>query len=179
MKKNVKEAIWNQFCATMDMFGNALDSCPDELWNGHLWKDTSIPPRYSDFWYVAYHTLFFLDLYLTGSVDGFTPPAPFDLNELDPSGVLPGRQYTQKELQAYLEFCREKCQSIITSLTDNQAQKILYFPWSKPGISYLELLLDNMRHVQEHGAQLNMFLGQQAGISAHWVAKASDGKPAV
>jgi hypothetical protein len=26
----------------------------------------------------------------------------------------------------------------------------------------------NLRHVQEHGAQLRLFLGQQAGINARW-----------
>ena len=31
------------------------------------------------------------------------------------------------------------------------------------GIPFAELLLSNMRNVQEHGAQLNMFLSQQTG----------------
>jgi hypothetical protein len=43
------------------------------------------------------------------------------------------------------------------------------FPWMQGRISFAELFLDNMRHVQEYGAQLNMFLGQQAGVSARWV----------
>jgi len=33
-------------------------------------------------------------------------------------------------------------------------------------------MLYNLRHVQEHGAQLRMFLGQQAGKSARWVSRA-------
>jgi hypothetical protein len=179
MKKNIKDALWNQFGATIDMFGDALNACPDELWNAPVWKNANLPAGFSDFWYVAYHTLFFLDLYLTGRVEEFNPPAPFDLNELDPSGLLPERQYTKIELQSYLEFCRKKCHKVITSLTDEKAQQIYFFSWSKPGISYLELLLDNLRHVQEHGAQLSLFLGQQAGVSAHWVAKARDDEPAV
>ena len=50
------------------MLGNAIDACPDELW-----RDKSRDPQ---FWYLAFHTLFYLDLYLFGSVDGFMPPAP-------------------------------------------------------------------------------------------------------
>lgn len=178
MKKNIKDALWNQFGATIDMFANALNTCPDELWCAPMWNDASIPAGFSDFWYVAYHALFFLDLYLTGTVEGFNPPAPFDLNELDPSGLLPVQKYTRKELQSYLEFCRKKCHRLITSLTDEKAQQISDFPWSKQGISYVELLLYNMRHVQEHAAQLNLFLGQRAGISARWVAKVREDEPA-
>jgi hypothetical protein len=31
-----------------------------------------------------------------------------------------------------------------------------------------------MRHVQEHAAQLNMFLGQWTGSAAGWVGSAKD-----
>jgi hypothetical protein len=63
-----KEVIWQQFGAAIDMLENALLACPDELWS-----DRSRQP---EFWYVVYHTLFYLDLYLSGSVEGFTPPRP-------------------------------------------------------------------------------------------------------
>jgi len=39
-------------------------------------------------------------------------------------------------------------------------------------MSFAELLLYNMRHVQEHAAQLNLFLGQERGSAARWVARA-------
>ncbi len=67
-----------------------------------MWNDPAFPPGFSEFWYVAYHCLFWTDLYLSGAVEGFTPPAPFTLDELDPAGVLPDRQYTREELLAYL-----------------------------------------------------------------------------
>ncbi len=39
-------------------------------------------------------------------------------------------------------------------------------------MSFLELLLYNMRHVQEHAAQLNMFLGQNAiDVASDWVSR--------
>lgn len=178
MDEKLKDVLWNQFGASIDMLGEALNACPAELWSAPLWDNAGTPPGFSDFWYIAYHALFFLDLYLTGSVEGFNPPDPFDLNELDPSGLLPGRRYTRKELQSYLAFYREKCQKVVTSLTEEKALHFSYFPWSRQGIGCIELLLYNMRHVQEHAAQLSMFLGQQVGISAHWVVKARDEKPA-
>jgi hypothetical protein len=164
-----KVALLRQFGATIDMLGNALRACPDDLWNSHMWKDPTMPPEFSDFWYVAYHTLFWLDLYLSGGVMGFNPPAPYNLDELDPRGVLPERCYTKEELLTYTVYCRQKCRVTIEQLTDEKAHQICIFTWAKNGISFVELQVDNMRHVQEHGAQLNMFLGQQAGISTGWV----------
>lgn len=164
-----KEVLRQQFGAAIDMLENALLNCPDELWSGRMWNDSTMPPAFSEFWYVAYHTLFWLDFYLSGTVEGFSPPAPFTLDEMDPAGLLPERQYTRDELLSYLHHGREKCRATIEALTDEQARQRYSFPWGE--INFLGLLLDNMRHVQEHGAQLNMFLGQRAGIDARWVAR--------
>jgi hypothetical protein len=163
------EILWRQFGATIDMFGSALRDCPEELWQERMWQDAFQEGAFTKFWYVAYHTLFWLDLYLTGDVEGFNPPEPFTLDELDPAGVLPPRVYTPEELLGYLAYCRQKCQATIGNLTGEQAQRICKFPWGT--LPFAELLLDNLRHVQEHGAQLRMFLGQQAGKSARWIAR--------
>jgi hypothetical protein len=156
-----RTVLWKQFGASIDMLDNALLACPDDLWS-----DRSQEP---EFWYVVYHTLFWLDLYLSGSVEGFAPPAPFTLDELDPAGLLPERPYTKEELRSYLDHCRRKCQATIEALTDEKAGQ-------RSGVSFLdnflELLLYNMRHVQEHGAQLSLILGQKIGWSADWVAQA-------
>ena len=84
--------------------------------------------EFSEFWYIAYHTLFWLDLYLSGSVEGFAPPAPFTLDELDPAGLLPDRRYTRDELLAYLDHDRQKCQTTIETLTDDRARQSLQIP---------------------------------------------------
>lgn len=174
-----KTALWQQFGATIDMLENALLACPGKLWNGQLWNvpsDTSFPPEFAQFWYITYHTLFWLDLYLTGSPEeDFTPPAPFIWCELDPA-ISPGQPYTKEELHAYLIQLRRKCQTTITGLSDEQAHRQVNYPWSegKP-VSFLELQLYNMRHVQEHAAQLNLFLGQN-GVEevSDWVPQAID-----
>ena len=169
-------ALWQQFGATIDMLENVLLACPSTHWNGRLWSDHPdhpLPPESAEFWYITYHTLFWLDLYLTGSLEGFAPPTPFTLDELDPAGVLPERPYTKDELHAYLVNLRKKCQTTIAGLSDEQAHQQVDFPWTlgKP-MSFLELLLYNMRHVQEHAAQLNMFLGQNAiDVSSDWVSR--------
>jgi hypothetical protein len=169
MEPTLPTIIWQQFGAAVDMLEKALRACPDELWKDSLWNDSSMSPEFSAFWYIGYHTLFWVDLYLTGSVEGFSPPAPFNLDELDPAGLLPDRPYTREELLAYLDHDRKKLWATTTALTDEKAARLCHFPWGE--VSFLELLLDNMRHVQEHGAQLNMYLGQKAGSNSRWVGK--------
>jgi hypothetical protein len=167
-----RTALWQQFGATIDMLENALLACPSTHWNGHLWSDHSdhpLPPESAAFWYRTYHTPFWLDLYLTGSLEGFAPPTPFT-----PAGEFPERPYTKDELHAYLVNLRKKCQTTIAELSDEKAHHQVDFPWieGKP-VSFLELLLYNMRHVQEHAAQLNLFLGQHATLGASdWVSRA-------
>jgi hypothetical protein len=144
------------------MLENGLVACPDELWS-----DRSRQPEY---WYVVFHTLFFLDLYLSDSVEGFSPPAPFTLDELDPRGLLPERPYTKEELRTYLEHGRRKCRVTIAALTDERSVESLRFG-SVEG-SRAEMLLYNMRHVQHHAAQLNLLLRQTTGSAPSWVARA-------
>jgi hypothetical protein len=163
-----KTSLFKQFGAAIDMLENALNKCPDELWEKIMWEDDTMPVGSSAFWNIAYHTLFWFDLYLSGTVDGFAPPAPFTLDELEVGKVT--RVFTRTELQNYLAHDRKKCLETISALTDEEAQKVCRFGWGE--LPFVELLLDNMRHVQEHAAQLNMFLGQNNHLASHWVTKA-------
>jgi len=173
-------ALWLQFAAAIDMLENALVACPIPLWNQRLWNtpsDHSLPAEFSEFWYLTYHTLFWLDLYLSGSPEEeFTPPAPFIWMELDPA-VSPERPYTKEELQTYLVATRQKCQATLSALTDERARQAVEYPWAEGRtVTFLELQLYSMRHVQEHAAQLSLFLGQHAvpDEALDWVAQAKD-----
>lgn len=153
--------LWGQFGAAIDMLENAIVECPDDVWG-----DRAARPEY---WYTAYHTLFFLDFYQSDVLDGFAPPAPFTLSEMDPSGVLPDRVYTKDELLAYLAHGREKCRASIAALTDERARSPRVLPWVE--MSAIELYLDNMRHVQHHTAQLNLVLRQRIDSAPRWVSR--------
>ena len=168
--------LWPQFGAAIDMLDNALIACPESLWRQIVWPDPSLPAQGAAFWYVGYHALFWLDLYLSGSAEGFAPPSPFALEELDPAGVLPARPYTREELRTYLAFARQKCHDALASLTDEQARQFVGIPWARgQAFSYLELQLYNMRHVQEHAAQLSLALGQHSiHAEKSWVARAKE-----
>lgn len=154
--------LWRQFSKAIDMLEVALRTCPDELWETQLWADEPdqwVAAGFSQFWYLGYHTLFWLDLYLTGAEEGFMPPAPFDLVEMAANEVLP-RTYGRAELLDYLESCRQRCQTTVMAMSTAQANHVCHFPWGE--VTFAELQLYNLRHVQEHAAHLSMFLGQQS-----------------
>ena len=153
-----RQALWLQFGAAIDMLEAPLRDCPDELW-----ADRS-------FCYVAHHALSLLDLYLSGSLDGFAPPAPFTPEEVDAGE--PARPYTKDELLTYLDYCRRKCRATIEGLTEESAARPCAFPWSELRMTFAELLLKNLRHVQEHAAQLSLVRGERTAWSGNWVDRA-------
>lgn len=166
MDTSLRTLVWQQFGAAIDTLGDAIRLCPDELWTAVLWKDPD-DVAYGEFWFVAYHTLYWLDLYLTGASEGFKPPTPF---VHDP---LPGKPYTKDQVLAYFDECRRKCRSTLEGLTDETANRRCTFNWIEA--SFLEMQLYCMRHVQEHAGQLSMLLGQHDVPGIDWVAKAREG----
>ena len=171
--------LWKQFGAAIDMLDNAVVACPDALWRQPVWHDPSVPVERTEFWYVAYHALYWLDLYLFGAEEGFAPPAPYALVEQDDAaGPLPLQPYSREEVRGYLAYARQKCRTTIEALTDERARQPVDFPWiaGEEAVSYVELQLYSMRHMQEHAAQLSLLLGQHgvSGDEIDWVARAKD-----
>ena len=157
----LQSALQSQYSATLGMLENAISACPDDVWEeeqeGH-WP----------FWYMAFHTLFFLDHYLADTDADFAPPAPFGLTELDPSGAMPERTYAREELLRYLEHSRRRAFEVIAALTDARAAEVTAF--RRRAMPRAELLIYNLRHVQHHVAQLNLTLRRRTGTAPAWVA---------
>ena len=156
-----KTTVWRQFGASIDMLENAIRACPDTVWGDRTQRP--------EFWYVVFHTLFYLDLYLSESEVGFHPPAPFTLDEMDERGLLPDRVYTKEELQTYLKHGREKCRTTIAAMTEERTYRRCGFSWLE--LSVAEVLLYNMRHVQHHAGQLHLILRQKTDDAPRWVRK--------
>ena len=182
MERDFKGVLWLQFGAAIDMLENAIDACPDDVWS-----DPSKRPEWPrndvvGYWYLVYHTLFFLDFDLTDlPEEEFAPPQPFTRAELDPAGILPERPYTKNELRAYLEHGRRKCRAAIEALDETVFTRKAR---TRPDTSAAELLLYSMRHVQHHTAQLNLILRQRTDtVPPKWVRKATQplrrAKPAI
>lgn len=169
MDTTFKTTAWRQFGAAIDMLENAIVACPDPVWS-----DPSQRPEWPEkdvvgYWYLVYHTLFWLDYYLSDDLKGFKPPPPFTLDEMDPAGLLPERPYTKEELLAYLEHGRRKCRATIQALDETRGFQTKAA--TREGTNAAELLLHNMRHVQHHTAQLNLIMRQKVGVNVGWVSK--------
>lgn len=157
---SINDSIWTQFGASIDMLENAIIICPDEHW------DTSL-----NFWYAAYHCIFWTDYFLTAEPEKFTPPVPYTFSEFDPVGKKPDRTYTKTELLTYLEHCRQKASLLISTLTVDKLNERWVNEYKN--YSVLEILLYNMRHIQHHSAQLNLLLRQTINNAPAWVGQAN------
>jgi len=165
MDAALKTSIWLQYGAALDTLEDAIKLCPDALWTMSLWDDSD-DPRYGQFWFVVYHTLFWSDLFMHGAMPTFTPPAPFQRRG------LPETLYTKEQLYTYLGQVRTKAKSIIQGLTDETAYAISHYEWIQA--PYLEMQFYAMRHIQEHAAQLNLVLGQKGVTGQDWVPQARE-----
>jgi hypothetical protein len=156
-----RSAIRQQFLAAIDMLANAIEACPDSVWRGQ---------GRSAFWYLAFHVLFFLDLYLSPEGESrFRPPLPFGLTELEDEVVVPEPAYGKGQLLAYLVHCRKRLDVVMAGMTEAWVTDPCPFPYR--AMSNGELLLYNMRHVQHHAAQLNMLLRQRTNSAPDWVSE--------
>lgn len=161
-------ALESQFFATIDTLENAIRACPPGIW-----VDGATPVE-RQFWYLAYHTIFWLDRYFSPSPDEHMPPKPYTMSELDPKGSYPDHPYTPAQLLEYLEYCRAKVRSRLAALDDAAAAAPSTF---RPELSELEFVMYQMRHNQHHAAQLNLILRQGGTEPPRWVSR-GQAKPA-
>lgn len=165
----LKRDLWEQFGASIDMLDDALTACPDALWTAVMWDDPQ-DPRFGELWFVAYHVVRWLDVYLTG-----TKSPEVALAEPFVRGRLPDETYPKAAVHDYLRQARRKCRSVIEALTVEKAAEVHRFEWNED-ITFLSLLMYNMRHVQEHTSQINYVLGRN-GLDhtvGDWVSKARE-----
>jgi len=150
---NYQQIIQSQYLATLAMLKQAIEKCPDTLWND--------PADKNRFWHVAYHTLFYTHLYLQPTEQDFRPWAKHrkahDLAQTaDP--------YSQAEILEYLAFCQQQVAERVPQLNLDAESGFDWLPLGKA-----ELQIYNIRHLQEHAGELMERLGSRAGIDIDWV----------
>ncbi|MEM0577977.1 hypothetical protein [Flavobacterium polysaccharolyticum] len=98
----MKEIVWNQFGASIDMLINVIDKCPDDYFI-----------RDRKFYYLAFHSAIFLDYYATIPPTNFSPLLPFTPKELKDKpkeaidNLQPDKDYSKKEILEYLKQSRK------------------------------------------------------------------------
>ena len=152
-----KQILAGQFEAALCMLNQCLAHCPPEHWEGKIANGT--------FCQVAYHTLFFVDLYLSPSEEEFA------LRELHAEGgderlPTPTPGLPKEETLSYLALCREKLREALAAETRESLEGPSGFAYRR--ISRGELYIYNLRHVQHHTGQLSAFLRRvDAALADH------------
>ena len=159
----MKDEIAAQVGGALEMLENAIRACPESLWG-----DASRNPQ---FWYLAYHTIFYADVYFSPGDKDFKPPPPYTLSEFDRSGPMPDRVYTKDEMLAYLDHGRRKLRSLMAEWTEDRARERLEFGSIKG--TRFETLMYTLRHIQHHAAQLNLLLRLVTDSAPRWVVRAT------
>lgn len=158
MLKYFKTILAGQFEAVLCMLGECIGKCPPEHWDRPIANHT--------FRQVAYHTLFFVDLYLSRDEGSFELR---DLHqrggdERSPTAVSAG--LSKDETLAYLAFCRQKAREAFSSETIESLQGKSGFTWQP--FSRGELHLSNLRHLQHHTGQLSAYLRKIVDDGERW-----------
>lgn len=170
MIDELRKSLWSQFGAAIDMLENAIERCPADMLSSNR-----------RVFYTIYHTLVFLDYYLTiPAPHRFEAALPFTLKDpadIPPDAlddIVPNRFYTKQELLGYLAGSREKCQRLIEGLTEESlSERFTEHPeMGRMDYSLPEILLYNMRHVQHHAAQVNLYLRQTVDDAPGWLGRA-------
>lgn len=144
----VRTILTGQFEAALCMLEQCVRACPPEYWEGRIAKGT--------FRWVAYHTLFWVDLYLSpGDEDDFVL-REFHHRGGDERGDAPCPGLSQDETLAYAVICRQKLHEALAAETAESLQARCGISFRK--ITRGELHIYNLRHVQHHTGQLSAFL---------------------
>jgi hypothetical protein len=171
MDEAIKEILWKQFGASIDMLTNVISNCPEDYFITH-----------KRFYYIAFHSTIFLDYYLTIPPSNFSPMLSFTQKDVKDRPVeaiddlIPDKIYRRQEIVEYLKQSREKCKQIIYALTNEKLNERFKEGDEPNDMDYpiLEILLYNMRHTQHHAAQLNMLLRQDIDKHMEWSFRVGD-----
>jgi hypothetical protein len=96
----LKTVLTGQFEASLCMLDRCVRECPAEHWHSKIANGTLRQ--------VAYHTLFYADLYLSPSLEAFEPSEFNRRGGLKPAGVETCVGLTKDDTLAYLVHCRRK-----------------------------------------------------------------------
>lgn len=171
MTNELRQGLWRQFGASIDMLQNVIASSPDDFFSTH-----------KRFYYIAYHSVIFLDYYLTIPPKDFSPRLTFTIKEANESpaeaidDLIPDRTYSKQELLDYIQISRDKCRKIISGLTIETLGERFTEEFETDAMDYsmLEILLYNLRHTQHHAAQLNLLMRQDQNRHMEWAFRAKD-----
>lgn len=148
----VKRILVGQYEAALCMLNECVRLCPPPHWEGRIANDT--------FRQVAYHTLFYVDYYLSPSEDAFTL-RDFNQRGGDERSPLLSPGLSQDDTLAYLAVCRRKAVETIAAETRESLEGPSGF--ARRPFSRGELYIYTIRHVQHHTGGISAYLRRIEG----------------
>lgn len=155
-----KSALAGQYRAALTELQETIRECPDDLWLAGK------HPRH--FWRIAYHALYYTDLYLEQKSADFKTWPKHASGVTDLWGDTPSfPAYSKQDLDDYAESIKQSVGSRVTALDiDAKTSGFSYYK----NTTKLEHVLINLRHVQEHVGQLRDRLLEN-GHETDWLGK--------
>lgn len=153
-------ALVSQYQAALAMFRNAVGALPAARWDDPADRNAT--------WRIAYHALFFTQLYLSGSEEAFDPwiaedPATFDEPFELPAGT-PARPVEQ--MLAYADAIEAMLPSLVPVIAYDGPSG---FSWIS--ISRFEHHIYNIRHLQHHTGQIAERARASGGDGLEWTGR--------
>jgi hypothetical protein len=161
---SIKSGIASQYKASLIMLKNTINECDPELWKSNKYKN--------QFWHIAYHALFFADLYLSENDKAFKPWSKHK-PEYQFMGQVPwpphkepniGEPYSQIEILEYLDIIYNNLEERIEKTDLDKPSGFSWLPCDK-----FELQIYNIRHIQHHAGQLADRIREDKKIGIKWV----------
>jgi hypothetical protein len=116
-----------------------------------------------------WHTLFYIDLYLSKDISEFESQV-FHIEHKNffkdyEEWKKPENTYTRDEVILYYDFCKKKTKEYFTKLNEND----LYKKSNYKNMTIIEALIEIIRHIQHHAAQLGLRVQQITGKELEWI----------
>jgi hypothetical protein len=179
------ESVAHSFEQALDLLAAAVQHCTGELWETAMWQVLALPldhqfldsawepitdsaqrsvllnrwvERRATPWSVAWHALEVLDHDLNGELSPWAPPPPFtghphwrDLPSLPTA-------WSQSEMLAYVEYCRERARTTLEGMSDEQATTLLPPAHRYSGQPHARIITASLVHTTEHASQIRQFI---------------------
>jgi hypothetical protein len=181
---DIVPVVVSQFWASLEMLKQVIQKCPADLW---LAGDPPVivpeegpgqparpPATPVYFWQVAYHSLFYVHLYLQPTEADFVSWERHRANvhflALSPEEKAEMAEvvepYTRAELLEYATFLQEYLDGAVRRLDFEAPSGFYWLPFNK-----LELQFYSLRHLQGHVGELSERLMVNGGGEIGWVGR--------
>ena len=160
----MKKIIENQMLAALVTLKQCFENCSDVEWE----KTHNDAP----FSQAMFHTLFFIDYYLSPDKIEFklqkfhndNKSLFRDYEELEYRKAE--QVYSKDEIKKYMDFCYNKIKQYFGNIENSNLAEESAFK----KMTVCELLIDLIRHIQHHAAQLGLRIQQVTGKELIWIS---------